>query len=57
MKRKILAIMLGFVLMLGTFAGCTVQDENENEQYKDRDITQPFSSRRYLLQCLPGIDI
>lgn len=30
--------MLGFVLMLGTFAGCTVQDENENEQYKDRDI-------------------
>ena len=38
MKRKILAIMLGFVLMLGTFTGCTVQDTNQNEQYKDREI-------------------
>jgi hypothetical protein len=38
MKRKILAIMLGFVLMLGTFTGCTVKDENPNEQYADRYI-------------------
>lgn len=38
MKRKILAIMLGFVLMLGMFTGCTVKDENPNEQYADRDI-------------------